>query len=118
MKKEEISEEEIKEILENLSSVNLETTSRKSKEAIITCPMCNRKGILKLIRRGRNYKFHIEHWIVHGPDPGLLTLRQRTDKCSITFHDEGLFKEVLKTYMERFEIPSKFREWLEFYGFL
>ncbi|MBE8540392.1 hypothetical protein [Geoglobus acetivorans] len=118
MKKGEISEEEIQKILENLKNVIPKGSSRKSKDNIITCPICNRKGILRLVKKGRNYRFHIEHWIVYGSDPDFLTLRQRTDKCPITFHDEELFKEVLKIYMERFELSHNFRKWLEFYGFL
>ena len=114
----DLSDEEISKMLENIKEHLSNLPRKRRRELIITCPLCGREGILKLKKRGANYKFYIEHWIVHGEDRESLPLHKKNDKCLVTFHDEDLFREILSIYLENFEPTPEFYEWLEFYGFL
>ncbi len=119
MRVEKIPEKKVKEVLEYFKNTDFSISlGRRRRKLVITCPKCNRKGILKLVKKGRNYRFQIEHWILYGDDPAQLSARQRTEKCLITFHDEELFRKILNIYVERFDLSPNFRKWLEFYEIL
>lgn len=67
------------------------------------CPVCGRKGIVRLNRRSSTrIRFDIEHWILYSEDRSkIISMRQRNDYCRVDPEDE-VFEVLLREY-------SKFR---------
>jgi len=67
------------------------------------CPICGRKGVIRLKRRSSTrIRFDIEHWILYSDQRDAIpSMRQRNDYCRVDPEDE-LFEVLLKEY-------SKFR---------